>query len=70
MPLQPIPFINPAHDHGETERYRAAFDFELVVLQQLGDHERGKRISDAADIQAVIDGYNLAHCIKIAKESN
>jgi hypothetical protein len=45
-------------------------DFELVVLQQFGDHERGKRISDAAEIQAVIDGDNLAHCIKIAKEAN
>jgi hypothetical protein len=46
----------------------AKADFTLVVIHPFGDYERGARIDDAAAVDAVLNGENASHVVKVAAQ--
>jgi len=43
-------------------------DFMLVVVHPFGEYRRGDPISDAGEIQAVMDGENKHHVHRVAPQ--
>ncbi len=44
----------------------AAPAFVLVVVHPFGDYQRGDRIADPAEVDAVLASENAHHCNKVA----
>jgi hypothetical protein len=39
------------------------------VIHPFGDYQRGQRITDMAEIQAVLDSENAHHCNSVQKQN-
>lgn len=43
---------------------KTSLDYVLVVIHPFADYQRGDRITDPAQIAAVMAGENAHHCVK------